>query len=149
MAGRLGAAVALLAASFGLSYWLSANAYRLMQYTRHVRGLIVWLNLATSAALFFLLAPYWAPMWLLFLTAPAASGMFMRRWQVLGVALASSAAMFAVYFYRALEMAAETGVVFSAQLAGMAATQAVFIVFFSQFVAAMAETAVKVRDSLR
>ena len=36
-----------------------------------------------------------------------------------------------------------------AQLWGMAATQAVFIIFFSMFTSAMAEMIVKVRDSQR
>src|ERR1035437_7021148 len=77
------ASFGLLAASFVVNYWLNANVYRLMQLTRRIRGITVWINLFTSAVLFYLLFPYWAPMWLLFLMAPAASAMFMKKWQVL------------------------------------------------------------------
>ena len=139
------AALALLGAAFGLNYWLSANVYRLMQVTRHIRGITVWINLLTSAALFYLLSPYWAPMWLLFLTAPAAAAMFMKKWQVFLTALAAAALMLGIYYLRSLIMEMEL----SSQLIGMAATQALFIIFFSMFTAAMAEMAVKVRDSMR
>ncbi|HNW43870.1 MAG TPA: hypothetical protein PKI19_05145 [Elusimicrobiales bacterium] len=139
------AALGLLAAAFAVNYWLSANVYRLMQVTRSIRGITVWINLLTSAALFYLLAPYWAPMWLLFLTGPAAAAMFMKKWQVFLTALASASLMFGIYYLRSLIMDMEL----SPQLLGMIATQAVFIVFFSMFTSAMAEMAVKVRDSLR
>ena len=139
------ASFALLAAAFGLNYWMSANVYQLMRYTRSVRGIMVWINLITSAALFYLLAPYWAPMWLLFLTAPAASAMFMKKWQVFLTALAAAALMVGIYYLRSVIYEIEL----SPQLLGMAATQAVFIVFFSMFTAAMTEMTVKVRDSLR
>ncbi|HAH30948.1 MAG TPA: hypothetical protein DCL44_01390 [Elusimicrobia bacterium] len=135
------ASFGLLAAAFALNYWMSANTYRLMQLTRSIRGIMVWINLLTSAALFYLLSPYWAPMWLLFLTAPAASAMFMKKWQVFLTALAAAGFMLGIYYL--------LGGGIGPQLLGMATTQAVFIVFFSMFTAAMAEMAVKVRDSLR
>ena len=138
-------AFGLLAGAFALNYWLSANTYKLMQYTRHVRGIIVWVNLLTGAALFYWLSPYWAPMWLLFLTGPAAAAMFMRKWQVFLISLAAAALMLGVYYYRSV--ANDMGL--SPQLIGMAASQAVFIIFFAMFTAAMAEMAVKVRDSMR
>ena len=131
----------LLAAAFALNYWMSANTYRLMRLTRSIRGIMVWINLLTSAGLFYLLSPYWAPMWLLFLTAPAASAMFMKKWQVFLTALAAAALMLGIYYL----LSGGIG----PQLLGMAVTQAVFIVFFSMFTAAMAEMAVKVRDSMR
>ena len=99
-------------------------------------------------------------MWLLFLTAPAASAMYMKKWQVFAVSLCSAAAMLGIYLYKGMAFAMSDaagmtpGEAFSAavsntQLIGMAATQAVFIVFFSMFAAAMAEMIVKVRDSMR
>ncbi|HAF95663.1 MAG: hypothetical protein A2X34_06060 [Elusimicrobia bacterium GWC2_51_8] len=139
------ASFGLLAAAFGLNYWMSSNVYQLMRFTRSIRGIIVWINLITSAALFYLLSPYWAPMWLLFLTAPAASAMFMKKWQVFLTALSAAAMMLGIYYLRSVIY----GIGLSTQLLGMAATQAVFIVFFSMFTAAMTEMTVKVRDSLR
>jgi len=136
---------ALLGTAFGVNYWLSANVYRLMQVTRSIRGITVTINLLTSAALFYLLSPYWAPMWLLFLTAPAAAAMFMKKWQVFLTALASAGLMLGIYYIRSVVN--DMGL--SSQLVGMAATQAIFIIFFSMFTAAMAEMAVKVRDSIR
>jgi hypothetical protein len=135
----------ILAAAFAANYWLGSNVYRFMRWSRHIRALTVWLNLAVSATLFYLLAAYWAPMWLLFLTAPAASAMYMKKWQVLLTALAASALMLGLYYLRS----SLYGLGMSAQFWAMAATQAVFIIFFSMFTAAMAEMIVKVRDSQR
>ena len=138
---------AILAAAFTANYWLGSNVYRFMRWSRHIRALTVWINLAVSAALFYLLSPYWAPMWLLFLTAPAASAMYMKKWQVFLTALAASALMIGLYYIRSVAYGEGGGM--GAQLWGMASTQAVFIVFFSMFTSAMAEMIVKVRDSQR
>ncbi len=138
---------AVLAAAFAANWWLGRNTYRFLRWSRHIRALTVWLNLAVSAALFYLLSAYWAPMWLLFLTAPAASAMYMRKWQVFLVSLASAVLMLGLYYARSLAFG--EGVGLGAQLWAMAAVQAVFIIFFSMFTAAMAEMVVKVRDSMR
>lgn len=155
------ACFAILAAAFAANWWLGRNTYRFLRWSRHIRALTVWLNLAVSAALFYLLAPYWSPMWLLFLTAPAASAMYMRKWQVFGIALTSALLMLAIYLWRgaASLLAADPEIAgFAAALQqvlgqtqhlAMAVTQAVFIVFFSMFAAAMAEMILKVRDSMR
>ncbi|MCM2266398.1 MAG: hypothetical protein NDI60_01340 [Elusimicrobiales bacterium] len=141
------ASFAILGAAFIANYWLGKNTYRFLRWSRHIRSLTVWINMAVSAALFYLLSPYWAPMWLLFLAAPAASAMFMKKWQVFLMALASAALMIGLYYARTLAYGEGGGM--GAQLWGMAATQAVFIMFFSMFTAAMAEMIVKVRDSMR
>ncbi|OGR44798.1 MAG: hypothetical protein A2X35_05745 [Elusimicrobia bacterium GWA2_61_42] len=141
------ASFAILAAAFVSNYWLGKNMYRFMRWSRHIRALTVWINLAVSAALFYLLSPYWAPMWLLFLTAPSASAMYMKKWQVFLTALGASAIMIALYYARSVAYGDGGGM--GSQLWGMALTQAVFIVFFSLFTAAMAEMIVKVRDSQR
>jgi hypothetical protein len=138
------ASFAILAAAFAANYWLGKNVYRFLRWSRHMRSVTVWLNLAVSAALFYLLSPYWAPMWLLFLTAPSASAMYMKKWQVFLTALAASSTMIVIYYLRSLAYG-EGGM--GAQLWGMALSQAVFIIFFSVFTAAMAEMIVKVRDS--
>ena len=141
------ASFAILAAAFVSNYWLGKNMYRFMRWSRHIRALTVWINLAVSAALFYLLSPYWAPMWLLFLTAPSASAMYMKKWQGFLTALGASAIMIALYYARSVAYGDGGGM--GSQLWGMALTQAVFIVFFSLFTAAMAEMIVKVRDSQR
>jgi hypothetical protein len=92
--------------------------------------------------------------------APAASAMFMKKRQVFAMSVASSAIMLGIYLYKgmAFAMSDAAGMTMAQALAqatdnpqlwGVAATQAVFIVFFSMFTAAMAEMAVKVRDSMR
>jgi hypothetical protein len=141
------ASFAILGAAFGANYWLGSNVYRFMRWSRHIRALTVWINLAVSAALFYLLSAYWAPMWLLFLTAPAASAMYMKKWQVFLTALAASGIMVGLYYMRSVAYGDGGGM--GEQLWGMAATQAVFIIFFSMFTSAMAEMIVKVRDSQR
>jgi len=141
------ASFGILAAAFAANYWLGKNVYRFLRWSRHIRAVTVWLNLAVSAALFYLLSPYWAPMWLLFLTAPAASAMYMKKWQVFVTALAASVIMVALYYVRSMAFGDGSGM--GAQLWGMALTQAVFIIFFSMFTAALAEMVVKVRDSQR
>ncbi|OGR68659.1 MAG: hypothetical protein A2081_03715 [Elusimicrobia bacterium GWC2_61_19] len=138
------ASFSILAAAFAANYWLGKNVYRFMRWSRAVT---VWINLGVSAVLFYLLSPYWAPMWLLFLTAPSASAMYMKKWQVFLTALAASGLMLALYYIRAVAYGEGGGM--GAQLWGMAATQAVFIIFFSMFTSAMAEMIVKVRDSQR
>lgn len=150
----------LLAGAFALNYWLSNNVYRFMQITRHIRGIIVWINLLTSAALFYLLSPYWSPMWLLFLVGPAASAMFMKKWQVFLTAATAAAIMLGIYLYKGMAfamadapdmqlMAAFSQTMGNTQLWAVSATQGLFIIFFAMFTAAMAEMAVKVRDSMR
>jgi hypothetical protein len=138
---------AILGAAFAANWWLNRNTYRFLRWSRHIRALTVWLNLAVSATLFYLLSAYWAPMWLLFLTAPAASAMYMKKWQVLLVSLVSAGLMVGLYYARSLAYGDGGGM--GTQLWGMAGTQAVFIVFFSMFTAAMAEMIIKVRDSMR
>ncbi|MBI4802348.1 MAG: hypothetical protein HY796_07470 [Elusimicrobia bacterium] len=139
------ASFAILAASFAVNYWFSKNAYRFMRWSRKIRSIIVWLYLITSVALFYLLGSYWAPMWLLFLIAPASSAMFMKKLQVFIVAFVSAASMLGVYYVKSLILEESLGT----QLWAMASVQAMFVIFFSMFVAAMSEMILKVRDSLR
>ncbi|OGS52412.1 MAG: hypothetical protein A3J79_10180 [Elusimicrobia bacterium RIFOXYB2_FULL_62_6] len=100
-------------------------------------------------------------MWLLFLTAPAASAMYMKKRHVFGVALAAAVLMLGIYLYKGMAFAmsadaealplaqAFSQVMANTQHWGMALTQAIFIIFFSLFTAAMTEMTLKVRDSLR
>ena len=139
------ASFAILAASFATNYWFTKNTYRFMRWMHNIRAIMVWLNLITSAVLFYMLMPYWAPVWLLFIIAPATSAMFMKKSGVLLISIASAASMLGVYYVKSvmLEMP------FSQQLWAMASCHAMFVVFFSMFVAAMSEMILKVRDSLK
>jgi len=139
------ASFAILAASFGANYWFTKNTYRFMRWMQNIRALMVWLNLITSAVLFYLLGSYWAPMWLLFLTAPATAAMFMKKASVFLVAFFSAAAMLGVYYLKSVQL----GMPFSRQLWAMASCHALFVIFFSMFVAAMSDMILKVRDSLK
>ncbi|MFA6434648.1 MAG: hypothetical protein WCW52_08130 [Elusimicrobiales bacterium] len=139
------ASFAILAASFCANYWFTKNTYRFMRWSQNIRAIMVWLNLATSAVLFYLLGSYWAPMWLLFIIAPATSAMFMKRNLVLVVAFASAASMLGVYCLKSVQL----GMPLGTQLWGMASCHALFVIFLSMFVEAMSEMILKVRDSLR
>ena len=139
------ASFAILAASFGINYWFTKNTYRFMRWMHNIRALMVWLNLLTSTVLFYLLFPYWAPMWLLFIIAPATSAMFMKKSRVFFIAFASAAAMLGAYYVKSILL----DMPFGSQLWATASVQALFLIFFSMFVAAMSEMILKVRDSLR
>jgi hypothetical protein len=136
---------AILTFSFGANYWFTKNTYRFMRWMHGIRTIMVWLNLFTSAVLFYLLGSYWAPMWLLFIIAPATAAMFMSKGHVFFIAFASAASMLGVYYLKSVLL----GFPFSQQLWGMALCHALFVVFISMFVAAMSEMILKVRDSLK
>jgi hypothetical protein len=139
------ASFAILAASFGANYWFTKNTYRFMRWSTNIRAIMVWLNLVTSAVLFYLLGSYWAPIWLLFIIAPATSAMFMKKGHVFIIAFVSAASMLGVYYLKSILL----DIPFSQQLWGMASCHALFVIFLSMFVAAMSEMILKVRDSLR
>jgi len=139
------ASFAILATAFGANYWFTKNTYRFMSWMHGIRALMVWLNLLTSTVLFYLLFPYWAPMWLLFIIAPATAAMFLKKNQVFLIAFASAAAMLGSYYVKSLQL----DMPFGEQLWATAAVQALFVIFISMFMAAMSEMILKVRDSLR
>lgn len=116
-----------------------------MRWSQNIRALMVWLNLLTSAVLFYLLFSYWAPMWLLFLMAPATAAMYMNKRNVFFIAFCSAIAMLGVYYLKSIMLDNQ----FSRQLWGMASVHALFVIFFAMFVAAMSEMILKVRDSLK
>ncbi len=130
----------ILAAVTLLNYWIAKQAYRFLQWTNTIRIVILWLNLAASIMLFYMLGSYWAPMWLLFLTAPATAAMFMSRLRTLAVAFAAAASMLGIYLLKGVE-----GAVFW----GQASVHAIFVIIFSLFVHALAQMALRIRDSTR
>lgn len=131
----------ILAASALSSWWLDRNTYRFVSWARQMRLLQVWLNFVWTVPLFVLLHPYWAPMWLLFVMAPATAALIMGFGQTLFTALVSAGTMLAIYWGRG---------VFAEGLgpaAGQAFVHAAFIVVFSLFVHALAQTALRLRDA--
>lgn len=124
----------ILGVSMFINWWLSANTYRFVRWAPHMRTIQVWLNFLWAVPLVYLLVPYWAPMWLLFVMAPVTAALYMSLLPTLGISLMSSATMMGVYYLRSpLEGAA----------LGMACVHASFIVIFALFVHALAQTALR------
>lgn len=129
----------ILAVSVLVNWWLSAYTYRFIRWARPMKSIQVWMNFVWSAPLVYFLVPYWGPMWLLFVMAPVTAALYMSWWPTLGTALVSSGTMLFIYHIRG--MAPEGAAL------GMACIHAVFIVIFSLFVHALAQTALRLRDS--
>ena len=131
-------AAGILAADVLINWWLGRNQYRWMAWSRQLRLLQVWLNYVWAVPLFYLLYPYWAPMWLLFVMAPTAAALTTSRGHTALCAGVSAATMIGLYWARQpLE-----GV-----FLGMALSQAAFILIFSLFVNSLAQTALRMRDA--
>ncbi|MBI4375923.1 MAG: hypothetical protein HY549_05675 [Elusimicrobia bacterium] len=129
----------ILACSMIVNWWLAANAYRLIHWARQMKALQVWLNFIWAVPLFYLLQPYWGPMWLLFVMAPATAALYYGRGHTLLTALVSSGTMLAIYYDR--------GVFSHGPAGGMAFVHACFIIVFSLFVYSLAQTALRLRDA--
>lgn len=133
-------AAGILVADVLVNWWIGRNQYRWIARARQLRLVQVWLNYVWAVPLFYLLYPYWAPMWLLFVMAPTAAALTLSRGQTVGCALVSAATMIGLYWHRQpLE-----GV-----FLGMAISQSAFIVIFALFVHGLAETALRLRDVAR
>jgi len=130
--------LAILAVSILVNWWFSANTYRFIHWSRQMRVLQVWINFIWSAPLVYLLVPYWAPMWLLFVMAPVTSALYMNFWQTLGTSLVSAGTMLLVYYFKNL---------LEGPALGMACVHASFIVIFSLFVHSLAQAALRLRDA--
>ncbi len=127
----------ILLADLAVNWWIGRNQYRWLAWSRQLRLVQVWLNFVWAVPLFYLLYPYWAPMWLLFVMAPTAAALTLNRLQTIHCAVVSAAAMIALYALRQP---------LAGVFLGMALNQAAFIVIFSLFVHGLAETAVRLRD---
>lgn len=131
-------ALAVLAAAVLANFIVSRYAYRFIRWTRTLRLGLIGINYLWSVPLVYLLGGYWGPMWLLFLMAPATAALSLSRLGTWLAALASAATLLLIYWLRGLE----------GEFAwGQAAVHAVFIVFFSLFVHALAQVAVRLRDA--
>ncbi|HEX4047288.1 MAG TPA: hypothetical protein VH309_05615 [Elusimicrobiota bacterium] len=121
-----------------VNWWLGRNQYRWIKWSRQLRLVQVWLPFIWAVPLFYLLYPYWAPMWLLFVMAPTAAAMTTSRGHTVLCAFASIATMFGIYWSKQpLE-----GV-----FLGMALCQAAFILIFALFVNSLAQAALRMRDA--
>ena len=130
-------AAGILVADLVINWWIGRNQYRWMAWAHRLRVLQVWLNYVWAVPLFYLLYPYWAPMWLLFVMAPTAAALTLTTRHTVACALVSAGTMIGLYWHRQpLE-----GV-----FLGMAISQAAFILIFSLFVQGLAETVLRLRD---
>ncbi len=134
------AALAILAADMLVNWWLNKNQYRWAGWAARFRQLQVWLNLGWSIPLFYLLFPYWNPMWLVFVMAPTAAGLTFGLTETVLCALTAAAAMIGVYWLRQP---------LTGEFLGMALSQAAFIIIFSLFVHGLAQAALRLRDANR
>lgn len=133
-------AFGILATSLVVNHWLSKNTYRFIGWTTRLKLLQVWLTFLWSVLLFYLLFPFWAPMWLL-LTMPAVTAaLYQSRLQTLLTGCISGATVLFVYYLR------WRGNDIPAQLWAQAAVHAGFIPVLALFVHALAQTALKMRD---
>lgn len=133
-------AIAILAADVFLNWWIGKNQYRWVGWAGRFRQMQVWLNFVWAMPLFYLLYPYWAPMWLLFVLAPTAAALTTSKLETVLCALCAAGAMIGIIWSRQpLE----------GPYLGMALSHGAFIVIFSLFVHSLAQTALRLRDSNR
>lgn len=133
-------AAGILVADVLVNWWLGRNQYRWIKWARQLRVVQVWLPFVWAVPLFYMLYPYWAPMWLLFVMAPTAAALTTSRGHTLLCALVSAGTMIGIYFYR-------QGYHFEPEFLGMILSQAAFILIFSLFVNSLAQTALRLRDA--
>ncbi|MBU2530214.1 MAG: hypothetical protein KKD35_04155 [Elusimicrobia bacterium] len=138
-------AFGVLALTFVINWWVSKNEYKFFRWIQKIRVLTVIFNLLVTAVIFYLLGSYWAPTWLLFLIAPSASAMFMKRSHVFLIALSASLLMLGTYYFKSLYLDMQLGTVHWA----MASIHAIFVILLSLFVNSMSQIILKVRDSGR
>ena len=138
-------ALGILAVTFAINWWVSKNEYKFFKWIQKIRVLTVIFNLLVTAVIFYLLGSYWAPTWLLFLIAPSASAMFMKRFHVFLIALSAALLMLGIYYLKSFLLGMPLGTV----LWAMASIHAIFVILFSLFVNSMSLMILKVRDSSR
>lgn len=136
-------AIGVWVVSILVNWWITANIYHFIQWTGRLKILQVWLNYVWALPLFYLLHGFWAPMWLLFVMTPVTAALYQGKWQTLSAALVSAGSMLALYWLRSHAVGLDLGPV----LWATAAVQAAFIVIFSLFIHALAETALRLRDT--
>lgn len=132
-------AIGILAADVAVNWWIGRNQYRWVAWAGRFRQIQVWLNYVWAAILFYLLFPYWSPMWLLLVVAPTAAALTTSKLETVLCALVSAGTMILIYWERQNRT-------LSPEFLGMALSQALFIVIFSLFVHGLAQNALRMRD---
>jgi len=131
-------AIAILIADVLVNWWIGRNQYRWVGWAGRFRQMQVWFNLIWAVPLFYLLYPYWGPMWLLFVLAPTAAALTTSRLETVLCSLAAAGSMIGIIAWRQpLEGPA----------LGMVLSHAAFIVIFALFVHSLARTALRMRDA--
>lgn len=132
----------ILALSLGVNQWFSKNTYRFYNWAKQLKVIQVWLTFLWSAALVYLLMPYWAPMWLLLTLPPVTAALYQDKLKTLGTGIVCGATLLGLYYLR---QQAE-GLSLGSQFWAMAFVHASFIPVLGVFVHALAETALRMRD---
>ena len=131
-------AMGILVMDVVANWWIAKNQYRWARWAGRFRQMQVWLNLVWAIPLFYLLYPYWGPMWLLFVLAPTAAALTTSKRETILCALAAAGSMIAIICSRQpLE----------GPFLGMVLSHAAFIIIFALFVHSLAQTALRLRDS--
>jgi len=132
----------ILAVSLGVNHWFSKNTYRFFGWATQLKIVQVWLTFVWSAALAYLLMPYWAPMWLLLTLPPVTAAMYQDKWKTLATGIVCGATLLGLYYLRQRSV----GMYLGDSRWAMAAVHAAFIPVLGVFVHALAQTALKMRD---
>ncbi len=135
------AALVILVCSVIVNWWFASNTYRFIHWARQLRRVQIRLDFIWAVPLFWLLQPFWAPSWLLFVMAPATAALYTSQGETLLTAFVSALSMLAIYYKRG---------VFDGGLGpagGMSIVHASFIVVFSLFVHGLAQAALRMRDA--
>jgi hypothetical protein len=132
----------ILALSLAVNHWFSKNTYRFIMWAQRLKIVQIWLTFLWSAALAYLLMPYWAPMWLLLTLPPVTAAMYQDKWKTLATGVVCAGTLLGLYYLRQLSV----GLPLGAQFWAMAFVHAAFIPVLGVFVHALAETALRMRD---
>jgi len=132
-------AVGILAADLLVNWWIARNQYRWSGWASRLRQIQIWLNYVWAVPLFYLLYPYWAPMWLLFVTAPTAAALTTSRLETVTCSIVAAGTMIAVYWVK-------QNYHLEPEFWGTALSQAAFIVIFALLVHSLAQNALRMRD---
>jgi len=131
-------ALAILVADLVINWWIGKNQYRWVGWAGRFRQMQVWFNLIWAIPLFYLLYPYWGPMWLLFVLAPTAAALTTSKLETILCSLAAAGSMIGIMRWaQPLEGPA----------LGMVLSHAAFIIIFSLFIHSLAQTALRMRAS--
>ena len=85
--------MAILLCDVLLNWWIGRNQYRWVGWAARLRQVQVWINFIWAVPLFYLLYPFWGPMWLLFVLAPTAAALTTSRTETVVCSLAAAGAM--------------------------------------------------------